>query len=103
MQGEEESAMADEVDFLNEQDAPRDAGVTKADIYSRFLITGSEISAFVVDREFHWSEIPSLSLASSQAGNVSQDSDDDFGQSDPGGLVLPVLDRCGMSLVVDQV
>lgn len=57
----------------------------------------------MVDRDFHWSEIPSLSSVSSQACEVSHDDDSDSGHSKFGGVILPVLDRCGMSLVLDQV
>lgn len=85
------------------QDAHRDADGAKPDLYSRFSITGKEISAFVVDRDFHWFEIPSLASMSSQACEVSHDYDSDSGQSKFGGVILPVLDRCGMSLVLDQV
>lgn len=73
----------------------------KADLYSRFSITGKEISAYVVDRDFHWSEISSLSSASLSSGETSPETEGEEPKSS--GVILPVLDPCGMSLVLDQV
>lgn len=84
------------------QDGSQDVDIAKSTIYSRFSITGKEISAFVVDRDFQWSEIASLSSASLLSGGVSQDTDTDVDKSRFNGI-LPVLDPCGMSLVLDQV
>lgn len=84
------------------QDGHQDVDVTKSTMYSRFSITGKEISAFVVDRDFQWSEIAALSSASLLSGGVSQDTDSDVEKSRYNGI-LPVLDPCGMSLVLDQV
>lgn len=75
--------------------------ITKADLYSRFSITGKEISAFVVDRDFEWSEIASLSSAPLVSGEASQETGVEESRS--GGVILPVLDPCGMTLVLDQV
>ncbi|XP_024384462.1 uncharacterized protein [Physcomitrium patens] len=82
-------------------DASRDADVLKADLYSRFSITGKEISAYVVDRDFHWSEISSLSSASLSSGETSPETEGEEPKSS--GVILPVLDPCGMSLVLDQI
>jgi len=84
------------------QDGNQDVDIAKSTMYSRFSITGKEISAFVVDRDFHWSEIASLSSASQLSGGVSPDTDTDVENSRYNGI-LPVLDPCGMSLVLDQV
>lgn len=84
------------------QDGNQDVDIAKSTMYSRFSITGKEISAFVVDRDFNWSEIASLSSASLLFGGVSQDTDTDVDKSRFNGI-LPVLDPCGMSLVLDQV
>ena len=75
--------------------------ITKADLYSRFSITGKEISAFVVDREFDWSGMSSLSSASLVSGDASEESEVEKSRSC--GVILPVLDPCGMTLVLDQV
>jgi hypothetical protein len=84
------------------QGSNRDSDIAKSDLYSRFSITGKEIAAFVVDRDFEWSEVASLSTASLLSGDMSQDADSDVNKSRPTGI-LPVLDPCGMSLVLDQV
>lgn len=73
--------------------------IANSSMYSRFSINGKEISAFVVDRDFQWSEIAALS---SQSGRVTQDTDSDVEKSTYNGI-LPVLDPCGMSLILDQV
>ncbi|KAG0568137.1 hypothetical protein KC19_7G189300 [Ceratodon purpureus] len=82
-------------------DGGRDADNTKADLYSRFSITGKEISAFVVDRDFDWSEIASLSSGLLRSGGAYQETVTEKLRS--GGVVLPVLDPCGMTLVLDQI
>lgn len=89
------------VEYRGLQDGSRDADITKADLYSRFSITGKEISAFVVDRDFDWSEIASLSSGSLRSGDASQETE--IGKSRSVGVILPVLDPCGMTLVLDQV
>ncbi len=86
-----------------QQDALLDTNMSRADIYSRFFITGKEISAFLVDGKLQWSDIPSLSSPSFRGCVVGHDLAADSVQSNHGGTVLPVLDRCGMSLVLDQV
>ncbi|KAG0559465.1 hypothetical protein KC19_10G107200 [Ceratodon purpureus] len=83
-------------------DNNRDVDVAKSDMYSRFSISGKEISAFVVDRDFEWSEVASLSSASPLSGDMSQDAETDVYKSRHSGI-LPVLDPCGMSLVLDQI
>ncbi len=86
-----------------QQDALLDTNMSRPDIYSRFFITGKEISAFLVDGKLQWSDIPSLSSPSFRGCVVGHDSAADSVQSNHRGTVLPVLDRCGMSLVLDQV
>lgn len=76
--------------------------IANSSMYSRFSITGKEISAFVVDRDFQWSEIAALSSASLPSGGVAQDTDSDVEKTTYNGI-LPVLDPCGMSLILDQV
>lgn len=59
------------------QDGNQDVDIAKSTMYSRFSITGKEISEFVVDRDFQWSEIAPLSSASLLSGGVSPNIDTD--------------------------
>lgn len=64
-------------------------------LYTRFHIAVSDISAFLADGPFEWSEAPCDLI-----GDVDMEFDHSGGQ---GRQIFPVLDRCGMSVVLDQV
>ncbi|CAM6102066.1 unnamed protein product [Calypogeia fissa] len=71
----------------------------KNGLYSRFRISGSDISAFMVDGAFEWSELPTGKISTDEGGIGSSESPADKSTR----LILPVLDRCGMSVVLDQI
>ncbi|KAL3679175.1 hypothetical protein R1sor_022131 [Riccia sorocarpa] len=79
-----------------------DHDMERTGLYSRFYISGSDISAFLVDGAVDWSELPPAQYTASPVkGLESAESPEILLKS--GRLILPVLDRCGMSVVLDQI
>ena len=62
-------------------------------LYTRFKVAGTDISAFLVDGSYDWSQ--------SRPPRGRQSSDPSGAKK--GLFMLSVLDRCGMSAVLQQV
>lgn len=75
--------------------------MTNADLYIRISSTEKEMLAFVAERDFDWIEVASLSSASLLSGEAFQETDVEKPKSGEG--ILPVLDPCGMTVVLDRV
>jgi len=57
-----------------------------------------------VEGKLQWSDLPFFSSSPSFPGcAIGHDLAVDSVQSNHGGTVLPIIDHCGMSLVLDQV
>ncbi|KAL2613699.1 hypothetical protein R1flu_025391 [Riccia fluitans] len=100
--GEGTQLLLDLGHFTLETALEEDHDIERPGLYSRFYISGSDISAFLVDGPFDWSELPPANnTVSLMQGLESPESADSHLK--PGRLILPVLDRCGMSVVLDQI
>ncbi|PTQ34792.1 hypothetical protein MARPO_0076s0036 [Marchantia polymorpha] len=100
--GEGTQLLLDLGHFTLETALEEEHDIEKTGLYSRFYISGSDISAFLVDGAFDWSELPP---ANSPAPTIQELKSSKSVDSPvmPGRLILPVLDRCGMSVVLDQI
>ncbi|GBG70050.1 hypothetical protein CBR_g4878 [Chara braunii] len=81
-----------------------------SNLYMQFKITGSDISAFIVDGEYSWSEERVLHdikgpacLAASPDVPSSPDASSMIGEKGKTVLFLPVLDKCGMTVTFQQI
>ncbi|XP_059076567.1 uncharacterized protein LOC131042467 isoform X2 [Cryptomeria japonica] len=77
----------DEVDFQ------------RASLYSRFYISGRDISAFFADGNFDWANLTQPSLDSAY---IMDKHDENLIAKQPSKL-FPILDKCGTSVVIDQI
>lgn len=61
----------------------------ESDMYLQFNLGLSDVSAFLVDGDFHWSQTPlTMSSSSIEPANIS---------------FLPVINKCGVVLKLQQV
>ena len=71
------------------QDDHEGGSAGKADMYLQFDLVLSDVSAFLVDGDYHWSQNPS------DKNDVSADIS--------GVCFLPIIDKCGVILKLQQV
>lgn len=65
------------------QDDGNEESAMEMRMYMQFNLVLSDVSAFLIDGDYIWSEIPS--------------------DHSSGGMLLPVIDKCGVSLHLQQV
>eukprot|EP00850_Spirogloea_muscicola_P018627 SM000173S02996 [mRNA] locus=s173:28246:52241:- [translate_table: standard] len=71
-------------------------------LYMRFRLEGSDISAFLADGAYDWADPLELGgMQNVASGASTEDGDSITGRKTP--LILPVLDRCSMSVALHQI
>ncbi|KAH9312824.1 hypothetical protein KI387_027859, partial [Taxus chinensis] len=76
-----------------------EADFQKASLYSRFYISGRDISAFFMDDLFDWADLPLSHLDSTYI----MDKHEEYLTAKHLSKYFPILDKCGMSVVIDQI
>lgn len=74
----------------------------EAALYTRFKVRGTDISAFLADGAFEWSAGPPLHHIKAPACGTGGD-EGEYTSEQPATFILPVLDRCGISAVLQQL
>eukprot|EP00850_Spirogloea_muscicola_P005223 SM000023S07679 [mRNA] locus=s23:814661:836470:+ [translate_table: standard] len=71
-------------------------------LYMRFRLEGSDISAFLADGAYDWANPLEMGgMQNAASGASTEDGDSITGRKTP--LILPVLDRCSMSVALHQI
>jgi vacuolar protein sorting-associated protein 13A/C len=78
------------------EESPEDLSIEEQEMYSRFRVRASDISAWLVDGAYDWAQ-DKIEATSPESGMGSK------GKEARQGMILPVLDKCGLAASIHQV
>eukprot|EP00897_Mesotaenium_endlicherianum_P008373 jgi/Mesen1/7564/ME000392S06833 len=88
--------------LVTDEDEKEGAGQPEVGLYTKFKLTGTDISVFLVDGEYDWAEGPHLHEVKAAACTPAA-KEGGYSTEQTARLILPVLDRCKMAAVFQQM